>query len=77
MLVLHPNTLTDTDGPLETKVCVVAGEGVLVLTGINVGIPVFVAIKGVEVATPITTGVGVNMDGVGVAGRKAVGPGRG
>jgi len=77
MLVLHPNNLTDMDGPLETKVCVGAGEGVLVLTGINVGIPVFVAINGVEVATPITTGVGVNMDGVGVAGRKAVGPGRG
>ena len=82
MLVLHPSTFIDTDGPLDDEVCVSVGIDVLVLRGSKVGWLVFVAtpavaIWGVAVATPITTGVGVNMNGVGVAGKKGVGPGKG
>ena len=81
MLVLHPSTLIEMDGPLGLAVCV--GAEISVLEGIVVGTFVFatigvdVAITGVKVGTPITTGVGVNMDGVSVAGRKGVGPGKG
>jgi hypothetical protein len=83
MLVLHPSTLMATDGPLGIAVSVGVGVDVSVFVGIVDGWFVFVAVKvevaisGVEVATPITTGVDVNIDGVGVEGRKGVGPGRG
>ena len=83
MLVLHPSTLMDMDGPLGLAVCVGSDADISVLEGIVVGTFVFatigvdVAITGVKVGTPITTGVGVNMDGVEVEGRKGVGPGNG
>lgn len=81
MLVLHPSTLMTIDGPLGRTVCVGMGVDVSVLAGIKVGSLVFVAVNvamiGVEVATPITTGVDVKMDGVDVEGKKGVGPGRG
>jgi hypothetical protein len=86
MLVLHPNTLMEMDGPLgdavnvgaEVKVAVSVEIATFVFVGI-MGVAVSVATMGVAEAlvTPITTGVGVNMDGVGVGGRKGVGPGRG
>jgi len=44
---------------------------------VKVALAVDVATTGVEVATPITTGVGVNMDGVDVTGKNGVGPGNG
>jgi hypothetical protein len=52
------------------------GVNVCVLAGMVVD-TIAVAMNGVDVATPITTGVGVKMNGVGVAGRKGVGPGNG
>ena len=79
MLVLHPNTLMEMDSPLGRRV----GDGVKVsvLDGMVVGALVFVAMavamNGVDVATPMITGVGVKMNGVGVIGKKGVGPGNG
>lgn len=71
-------------GPVGEFVSVGTGRGVSVFVTIGafvfVGIIIVaVAIPGVADAlvTPITTGVGVKMDGVGVEGRKGVGPGRG
>jgi len=74
-------------GPLGVKVG--DGEGVnvtvfvmmgaLVLVGKNVlvGVTVQAVMTGVDVYTPITTGAGVNTDGVGVDGKNGVGPGNG
>jgi hypothetical protein len=81
MLVLHPSTLMEMDGPVGDAVNVGKGINVAVSVEIGalvlVGATVSVATAGVEVLTPITTGMGVNMDGVGVEGRNGVGPGRG
>ena len=80
MLVLQPNTSTEMDGPLgrfvRDGVSEIKTKGVL--EG-DVNVLVAMEILGVADATPITTGVGVNMDGVGVAGRNGVGglPGNG
>ena len=75
MLVLHPSTLMKMDGPAGELVIVATGIGVSVLVGM---IEVIVAVSTAgTLVTPITTGVGVYMDGVGVEGRKGVGPGRG
>ena len=65
-------------GPAGELVSVGIGRAVSVFVGMIV-VAVGVAIPGVADAlvTPITTGVGVKMDGVGVEGRKGVGPGRG
>jgi len=65
-------------GPVGELVSVGTGRDVSVFVGMIV-VTVGVAIPGVTDAlvTPITTGVGVKMDGVGVEGRKGVGPGRG
>jgi len=82
-LVLHPNTLIVIAGPDGELVSVGAAVGVSVsvdiVTFVLVGMTalVDVATAGVADATPITTGVGVKTDGVGVEGRKGVGPGRG
>ena len=61
MLVLQPNTLIEMEGPLG--VLVRLGEGVSVEFGtfVLVGgkVLVMVAIAGVGVFTPITTGVAV------------------
>lgn len=77
MLVLQPSTSTEMDGPLGRFV----KDGVSETTtkGVFVGMVVAVEMFGVADATPITTGVGVNMGGVGVAGRNGVGglPGNG
>jgi len=73
ILVLHPNTLMEMDGPLGGLVRVAAGIGVSVSVDMTT---VVVGVAGILV-TPITTGVGVNMDGVGVEGRNGVGPGSG
>ena len=81
MLVLQPNTSTEMDGPpgrsVSDGVSEIKTKGVFVGSGVNV--LVAMEILGVADATPITTGVGVNMDGVGVAGRNGVGglPGNG
>ena len=81
MLVLQPNTFTEMDGPLgrfvRDGVSEIKTKGVFV--GSEVNVLVAMEIPGVADATPITTGVGVNMDGVGVAGRNGVGglPGKG
>ena len=81
MLVLHPSTLMETAGPLGEAVYVTDAVNVadttIVGEFVNVAVAVDVEIIAVADATPITTGVGVNMDGVGVAGKKGVGPGRG
>jgi hypothetical protein len=57
---------------------VATGDGVSL--SVEIGVFVLVAII-VDVAetlvTPITTGVGVKIEGVGVEGKKGVGPGRG
>ena len=78
MLVLHPSTLIAMAGPLGglVGVSVSVDIGAFVLVRM-IALAVEVAMAGVADATPITTGVGVNMDGVGVDGRKGVGPGRG
>jgi hypothetical protein len=65
-----------------STVMVIVGEGVsdritmgvfvFPVTGISAG-AVAVATAGVELLTPITTGVGETMDGVCVGGRKGVG----
>lgn len=73
MLVLHPNTLMEMDGPLGGLVRVDTGIGISVLVDMT-AVVVDVAST---LVTPITTGVGVNIDGVGVDGRNGVGPGRG
>ena len=65
-------------GPVGELVSVGMGMDISVFVGMII-VAVGVAIPGVADAlvTPITTRVGVKMDGVGVAGRKGVGPGRG
>jgi len=81
MLVLQPNTSTEIDGPLgrfvKDGVSEMTTKGVFVGNGVNV--LVAIEILGVADATPITTGVGVNIEGVGVKGRNGVGglPGNG
>src|SRR5574342_551700 len=78
MLVSQPSTMMETAGSLGVTVGV--GEGtdvaVSVMLGTLVGIAVFVkvAMAGVEVFAPMTTGVGVWIRGVGVGGKKGVGP---
>ena len=76
----------EMDGPVGELVSVGAERGVSVFVTIGafvfvgmIAVAVSVATTGVTegLVTPITTGVGVNMDGVGVGGRKGVGPGRG
>lgn len=65
MLVLHPNTLIAMEGPLGVLVSM--GEGVNAAVSVELGAFVFVgaevlvmvATTGVELFTPITTGVGV------------------
>ena len=78
ILVLHPSTLIEIAGPVGELVSVCTGRDVSVCVGMIV-VAVGVAMPGVADAlvTPITTGVGVKMDGVGVEGRKGVGPGKG
>lgn len=81
MLVLHPSTSTRMDGVgvefVGVKVGAPAFVAVDVLVGgtkeVAVAIGVEVAICGVELDTPITTGVAVKMDGVFVGGRNGVG----
>ena len=81
MLVLQPNTSTEMDEPLGRFV----GDGVSeiktrgVFVGSEVNVLVAMEMLGVVDATPITTDVGVNMEGVDVAGRNGVGglPGNG
>jgi hypothetical protein len=82
---LQPRISTETEGTVDTLVCVTTVIGVSV--GANVGktivgavvavikgMGVEVAICGVQVGlAPITTGVGVKMDGVLVGGRNGVG----
>ena len=76
MLVLHPNTMMAMDGPLGEAVNVaVDGLEGDVLVAVTVGTFVWVATCGVALATPITTGVAVKMDGVCVGGKNGVGPG--
>jgi hypothetical protein len=81
MLVLQPSTFIEMAGPLGDAVSVTDGVAVAVSVEsgalVLVDVTVTVATTGVEVLTPITTGVGVYMDEVGVAGRKGVGPGKG
>jgi hypothetical protein len=67
----------EMDGPVGGLVRVAAGIGVSVLVAIGTFVLVGMIAVDVKVATPITTGVGVNIDGVGVDGRNGVGPGRG
>ena len=80
MLVLHPNTLMVMAGSVGRLVGAVVGVDVSVAVDVgkfvDVEIAALVDVTGTLV-TPITTGVGVNMDGVGVDGKKGVGPGRG
>ncbi len=77
MLVLHPNTWIVIAGPEGELVNDGAGRGVSVFVDMGTLVLVGMITLAVDVATPITTGVGVNIDGVGVEGRKGVGPGRG
>lgn len=81
MLVLQPSTSTEMEGPLGGPVNVRVGVSGLAGMRVFVGMVVAVGIFGVADAlvTPITTGVEVNMDGVGVRGRNGVGalPGNG
>jgi len=71
----------DTAGPLGDAVNV--RDGVRVAGSVDKGmlafveLTVIVATAGVEVFTVITTGVGVKIAGVGVAGKNGVGPGNG
>src|SRR5262245_37250886 len=58
---------------ITTAVSVAFGAPVLVTDAVLV----IVATTGVELLTPITTGVGVWIGGVGVGGKKGVGPGMG
>ena len=69
------------DGPpgrfVSDGVSEINTKGVFVGSGVNVWVAM--EILGVADATPITAGVGVNMDGVYVGGRNGVGglPGKG
>jgi hypothetical protein len=80
MLVLHPKTSTLTAGAGVIAVAVLSGEGVSVTIGVSVTgakgvlvITMAVAMTGVDVLPPITTGVGEMIEGVCVAGKKGVG----
>jgi hypothetical protein len=81
--VLQPNTLIEMEGPLGLAVHV--GESVNTAVSLGFGalvlvidsVLVTVAIAGVELLTAMTTGVGVWTGGVGVGGKKGVGPGMG
>jgi len=81
MLVLHPNTSTLTDGAplagvavtITVSVGITIGVAVTTPKGVFVGTKVDVAILGVALFIPITTGVGVKIEGVLVGGRKGVG----
>ena len=81
MLVLQPSTSTEIEGPLGGLVSVTVGVSELI--GMSVFVGMFVAVERFGVAdalvTPITTGVAVSMDGVGVKGMNGVGglPGNG
>lgn len=82
MLVLHPNSCVLMARLGAATVMLGVGEGVsdrstigvfvLPVTGISAG-AVDVAITGVGLLTPITTGVGETIDGVLVGGRNGVG----
>ena len=65
------------DGPMGGLVCVITGvsEGINVGTNVAVmnGMGVEVATGGVALATLMTTGVAVKMDGVCVGGKNGVG----
>src|SRR6476646_7693717 len=82
MLVLQPKTSKLTAGAGVIDVAVSNTEGVSVMFAIGVSvtgangvwvITKAVAIIGVDVLPPITTGVGETIEGVCVAGRKGVG----
>src|SRR5690242_1299999 len=82
MLVLHPRTSTLTAGAGVIAVSVSNTKGVSVMFAIGVSvmgenavlvITMAVAIIGVDVIPPITTGVGETIEGVCVAGKKGVG----
>lgn len=81
MLVLQPSSSTSTDRVGAGVISVALGigvsddSGVLVTAGNGVllGTAVIVAIMGVALLTPITTGVGEYIDGVFVGGRNGVG----
>ena len=79
-LVLHPNTLVEMAGPLGLAVAVMdavkVGEATFVGELVKVAVAVEVAMMGVgdALATPITTGVAVNIEGVCVIGKNGVGP---
>ena len=81
MPVLQPSTSTEIEGPLGGLVSVIVG--VSELTGMSVFVGMFVEVETFGVAdalvTPITIGVAVNIDGVGVKGMNGVGgfPGNG
>lgn len=81
MLVLQPSTSTEIEGPLGRFVKVRVGVSELTGMSVFVGMVVAVGTFGVADAlvTPITIGVAVNMDGVGVKGMNGVGglPGNG
>ncbi len=82
ILVLHPNTCTLMAGAGVIAVGVSFTDGVSVIAEIGVSvmgvngvlvIAVEVAITGVAVLPPITTGVGETIEGVFVGGIKGVG----
>jgi hypothetical protein len=83
MLVLHPNMVICKAGALTmlvvVKVCrgmsVSVAGGIFVLVGKNVGVIVAVGITGVADAfvAPMTTGVGLKIDGVRVGRTNGVG----
>ena len=81
MLVLQPSTSTEMESPLGRFVNVRVGvseiAGIRVFVGTVVAVEMFGA--GEALGTPITIAVAVNIDGVGVDGRKGVGgfPGKG
>jgi len=77
MLVLHPSTSTEMEGPRGGLVCVMTDVSDEIKVGTKVavmkGMGVDVAIWGVALAAPMTTGVAVNIEGVWVGGRNGVG----
>jgi hypothetical protein len=75
MLVLQPSTSTEIEGPLGGFVSVRVGVSELTGMSVFVGMVVAVETSGVADAlvTLITTGVAVNMEGVGVKGMNGVG----
>lgn len=81
MLVLQPSTSTEIEGPLGRFVIVRVGVSELTGMSVFVGMVVVAGRFGVADAlvTPITTGVAVSIDGVGVKGMNGVGglPGNG